>query len=114
MKLQDGRGILLAELLELKRKQSVLSEENERLKNRLYDQTYNEKVTILNNTTEKMNIYFHSGMAGEENALKRLETSVRARTEELKTLLENERIESQDDICKKPEEAAALLEERRG
>lgn len=112
-RLETELGRLSAELLELKRKQSVLREENERLKNRLYDQTYNEKVTILNNTTEKMNIYFHSGMAGEENALKRLEASVRARTEELKTLLENERIESQDDICKKLEEAAALLEERR-
>lgn len=100
------------ELEEAKRKLRAIGDENAGLKARLYEQIYSEKSKLLDNAAQKLDVYFHAGVADEQNELVKLESSVKARIESIKKQLRDARIDAQDEIHPKLAELTALLEER--
>lgn len=50
------------QLAEFKQQVSVLSDENRKLKDSLYEQIYNEKIAILNAVSKKVEAYYHSSV----------------------------------------------------
>lgn len=55
------------EFVKTKTNETMFAEENAKLKQALYEQIYNEKIKIINNTSKKLDIYFHSNIGGELN-----------------------------------------------
>lgn len=90
----------------------ALALENAGLKNALYEQIYNEKVKIINNTGQKLDIYFRSNKEGELNKLSALENNVRARLKSIRETLSRHNIDTKDDIYTRLTELSALLDQK--
>lgn len=91
---------------------SALTEENAGLKNALYEQIYNEKIRIVNTTAQKLDIYFKSGVAGEQNRLTVFERSVKSRIDNMTAALQRYNIDTRDEIYARLNELTALLNEK--
>lgn len=89
-----------------------LKDENGALKNALYEQIYNEKIKILQGTTNKMDLYFKANYEGEQNRLMQLEQSVRTRIDQMVAVLRDNRIDAEDEIYRKVDELSILLNEK--
>ena len=76
----------------------ILSEQNTSLKNALYEQTYNEKVAIVNATQEKLDIYFRDTFEAEQNRLNLLEKNIKTRIHNMITALKNNNIALDSEI----------------
>ncbi|MCL2235340.1 MAG: DUF2339 domain-containing protein [Defluviitaleaceae bacterium] len=73
----------MAEQLEkAEREREKLARDNATLKNTLYEQYFNEKVSTVNRFQHNMEIFFKETAAGEANKLNALETQIRGRLRE--------------------------------
>jgi len=88
---------------------SALADENARLKNALHEQIYNEKIKIVNTTAQKLDIYFKSGIGGEQNRLAVLENDVKSRIDGITATLRRYNIDTKDEIYARLNELTALL-----
>lgn len=98
------------QLAEFKQQVSVLSDENRKLKDSLYEQIYNEKIAILNAVSKKVEAYYHSSVNGEMNRLKMFENDSKHRINNIVNILKLNRIDDQDEIFSKIEELRELLD----
>ena len=92
--------------------EAKLADENAGLKNALYEQIYNEKVKLVNTTTQKLDIYFQSNIGGELNKLTALENSVRIRINNIRETLAKNNIDTEDDMYAKLDELSVLLDSK--
>lgn len=98
-----------ARLTEADQQVLLLSDENKRLKDSLYEQIYNEKIAILNAVSNKIDVYFHSSVNGELNRLKMFERDSEFRINNIVNILKQNRIDSQDEIFSKIDDLRELL-----
>ncbi|MDR0444138.1 MAG: DUF2339 domain-containing protein [Treponema sp.] len=91
---------------------SELAGENSSLKNALYEQIYNEKITIIDAAAKKLDIYFHSNIDGELNKLTAFENDVKSRIKTIRETLAKNAVETQDEINAKLAELSTLLDRR--
>lgn len=75
----------------------LLETENKQLKNALYEQIYNEKLAILNTSSEKLEVYFQDNYEKEVNRLANFEVSTRKRIDEMTAVLRENRIAIEDE-----------------
>lgn len=92
-----------------KENNSILSEENKKLKNALYEQLYNEKIQILNSTNKKLEVYYSSNIQGELNRLASFEMKAKKRIDEMLETLKQNKIDISDDIYTKIYELQNML-----
>jgi len=79
----------------------TLSLHNKGLKNALREQIYNEKSKIINQSKEKMDIYFDRYFQNEVNRLTRLENSIKSRINNMTQILQRSHVSISDDIYQK-------------
>ena len=103
---------LRTDLLRAQSDADSFADENARLRNSLYEQIYSEKINILNNTTQKIEIFFGSSVAGELNRLSALEHNVMARINNLRTYMAQNGIAATDDLHYRLNELTYLLNSR--
>lgn len=99
-------------LTEADRQMSLLTDENKRLKNMLYEQIYNEKIAILNTATRNTEAYFQSGIKGEMNRLKAFEMESLRRIDYMANVLRQNRVNSQDEIFMRLNDLRDLLDQK--
>jgi len=75
----------------------------------LYEQFYNEKISLLNSAEKRMDVYYRAHVEGEINRLTRFELSVKRRIDEMTKVLRANRVSLQDEIYIKLEELRNLL-----
>lgn len=66
-----------------KSSKEILADENQKLKNALYEQIYNEKMTLLSAVKKRSDLYFTSQSQGELNRLKAFEKRSEIKINEL-------------------------------
>ena len=91
---------------------TMLADENNGLKNALYEQIYNEKIKLINTTAQKLDIYFRANINGELNKLTVLENNVKMKIDNIRDMLIKNNIDSKDDLYAKLEELSALLDRK--
>ena len=67
----------------------LIKNENSSLKNALYEHVFNEKNTIINNTTQRLDIFFRAEKDGEINRLSAIEQNVKSRIKNIKGTSKN-------------------------
>lgn len=85
---------------------------NKSLKNTLYEQLYNEKISILNIVNRKIDSYYQAEIEGELNRLSEFEFRMRKRILEMVNTLKKSRVNSEDEIYKRIYELNKLLESK--
>ena len=110
---------LRAELSELSEKHKQVTkrlkksqDENIGLKNTLYGQIYNEKISILNLSKEKLDIYFQRSHEEGFNRLSSLENSIKYRIEQMNERLKRSHISEGDELHKELNELNRRLNEK--
>ena len=91
---------------------AILADENIGLKNALYEQIYNEKISIINATSQKIDIYFKSNIEGELNKLTSLENGVKTRIKNIRATLAQNNIDTKDNIYARLDELSLLLDSK--
>ena len=94
------------------RNNTLLETENKNLKNALYEQIYNEKLAILNASSQKLEVYFQANYEGEINRLSQFEVAAKKRINEMTTILHDNRIDLEDEIYAKIRELNTLLDSK--
>ncbi|MCL2720846.1 MAG: DUF2339 domain-containing protein [Treponema sp.] len=89
-----------------------LIDENKGLKNALYDHIFNEKTKIVNNTAEKLRIYFKMETENEKDKLSSIEDNIKTRIQNIKNAISNERQEIKEEFNAKLDEISLLLEKK--
>jgi uncharacterized membrane protein len=89
---------LRAEMAQVRSESDLLTDDNARLKNELYEQIYNEKVKIVNTTAQKIDAFFRANMDGELNRLHALEYDVVNRINYMRGGLEWNSVPIQDEM----------------
>ena len=87
-------------------------DENANLKSTIYGQIYNEKISILNISKEKLDIYFGKSYNEGINRLTMLENSIKYRIEQMHLKLKGSYIELNDDIYKEINRLEYTLNEK--
>ncbi|MCL2456796.1 MAG: DUF2339 domain-containing protein, partial [Defluviitaleaceae bacterium] len=90
-------------------KLKLLSAQNASLKNSLYEQIYNEKIKIVNSSTEKLDIYFKSNLENEVNRLFALENNIKSRINSMTSALRRNSIDFNDETNQKLNELATQV-----
>ncbi|MCL2388611.1 MAG: DUF2339 domain-containing protein, partial [Defluviitaleaceae bacterium] len=95
-----------------------LKEKNSRLTNALYEQTYTEKLRILDNSQNKLQILFRNENEGAQNRLTLLESSVLSRIEIMRHSLSKIHTETAQELIPKlnalaSEVSTAIMEARK-
>ncbi|WP_434512161.1 DUF2339 domain-containing protein [Desulfitobacterium sp. AusDCA] len=90
----------------------VISDEKNQLKNALYEQIYNEKISILKMSSTKTEIYFKSNIENEVNRLTAFENRVKSRIDELAAALKLNNIDINEDIYKRLDELTLLTNQK--
>ncbi|UWV48255.1 DUF2339 domain-containing protein [Acetivibrio thermocellus] len=108
-KLKEELAKLKSSLEKEKIENEKLSKENKNLRNILYEQFYNEKISLLNSAEKRMDVYYRAHVEGEINRLTRFELSVKRRIDEMTKVLRANRVSLQDEIYIKLEELRNLL-----
>ncbi len=108
-----------AELEALKKELSDLSvncknagNEISALKNALYEQIYNEKMSIINATSKRLDAYFEANYEGQLNRLSELEKTARRRIDEITRALKENNIGTSDEIYTRLDELSVLLNKK--
>jgi len=91
---------------------TVIKDENTSLKNTLYEHVFNEKNSIVNNTSQRLDIFFRAEKEGELNRLTAIEQSVRARIKNIKSFLAQNNTEIRDEFESKLDELSDLLDQK--
>jgi len=86
---------------------ALLDTENRQLKSALYEQIYNEKMTLLNMSADKLQAYFQNNAGRETDRLTMFEQTAKRRIDEITATLRENRIALEDEIYEK---VAALNE----
>ena len=89
---------LSAEIKKISVQVESLSDENSALKNSLYEQIFNEKVNIVNNTSQKLNVYFRSEVDGELDKLTVIEQNVKYRIKNIKETLAQANADTKEEF----------------
>jgi hypothetical protein len=76
----------------------ILTDENQKLKNALYEQIYNEKLTLLSAVKKRSELYFTAQSQGELNRLKAFEKRSESKINELCDQLKKNKIASETEI----------------
>jgi len=97
-------------LASTKSKLTEVSQENKGLKNALYQQIYNEKMSILQMSSRKLDIYFQSTCAVELNRLSQFEFNTKKKIDRLAEILKQNRVDTTDEIYEKLDELKRLLD----
>jgi uncharacterized membrane protein len=90
----------------------VIKDENSSLKNALYEHVFNEKNSIINNTTQKLDIFFRAEKDGEINRLTVIEQNVKSRIKRIKDALAKNNIDISDEFNLELDELSALLDKK--
>ena len=93
----------------LEKNADALAKENNGLKNTLHEQMFNDKVKILNTSSEKIEAYFKAGIDQERNRLNDLELRVKERINSFNMALSRNNIAAEDEIHEKLNELNTLL-----
>lgn len=101
-----------SDLVNAEKHLKVISDERNQLKNALYEQIFNEKISILKMSSKKTDIYFKSNIENEVNRLAAFEHRVKSRIDELAETLKKNNVEINDDIYKKLDELALLANQK--
>jgi hypothetical protein len=91
---------------------SAVTGENTSLKNALYEHVFNEKNNIINNTVQKLNIYFRAETEGELNKLTAIEQDIKARIKRVKEYLAQDVVDTREEFDLKINELSELLDKR--
>lgn len=75
-----------------------LYEQNLGLKNALYEQIYNEKTKLINNSREKIQTYFKSNVENESNKLYALENNIKYNIDKMSADLLRNKVDINDEI----------------
>ncbi len=97
-------------LASTKSKLTEVSQENKGLKNALYQQIYNEKMSILNMSSRKLDIYFKSTCEVELNRLSQFESDSKKKINNVAEILKENRVDTTDEIYSKLDELKRLLD----
>ena len=108
--LKDELHNLRVALEQSKTNADSLADENKGLRNALYDQVFSDKIGIINSATQKLDVYFKSGIDVEKNKLADLEQRVKARLDEQKKTLSRNSVSAQEEIYSKIDEISDLLD----
>ena len=85
-------------------KNTSLSSENVQIKNALYEQIYNEKMTLLRVVNKRLDLYFESQTQKGLNRLKAFEKKTSQQIEEMVSTLKKNRISAEDEVYKQLED----------
>lgn len=96
-------------LSDTKGKLADISQENKGLKNALYQQIYNEKMSILNLSFKKLDIYFKSKSEGELNKLSQIEANTKNKIDNITEILKENRVDLSDEIYRKLDELNQIV-----
>lgn len=110
--LKESFEKMKADCLSAENNAAVLSRQNSELKNALYEQIYNERLAILNLSTNKLSIYYNNAQTGEENKLAVFEKQVKSRIEAMLSVLRRNNVDRMDEIYRKLDEIAGLLDQK--
>lgn len=100
------------ELDKIRAENSNLSIENKNLKTSLYEQIYNEKISILNLVNKKIDAYYVSKEDDEKSRLLEFEIKSKIRIDEMFRLLYSSNITAKDELRSKIEELDNLLKSK--
>lgn len=95
---KEQLSLLKDKLSETEIKLAEASKENKGLKNALYQQVYNEKLSILNTSARKINIYFKEQCGGEVNRLSRIESNAKKKIDSITEILKDNNVSLHDEI----------------
>lgn len=101
---------LKEKLSDTETKLAEVSEENKGLKNALYQQIYNEKISIVNLSSKKLDIYFKSKGEGELNRLSQIEANTKKKIDNVTEILKENRVDLTDEIYTKLDELKMILD----
>ena len=103
---------LRADFLKISSETAVVKDENSSLKNALYEHVFNEKNSIINNTGQRLDIFFRAEKDGEKNRLIAIEQNVKARIKNIKDFLAQNNTAIRDEFNLKLDELADLLDQK--
>ncbi len=89
-----------------------LKTENNSLRNKWYDQFYNERNSILNSSSKKLDVYFKTKVDDEINKLQNFETYIRKRIDEMTEVLKKNRIDTTNDLYKQINSLSILVDKK--
>ncbi|MDR2923166.1 MAG: DUF2339 domain-containing protein [Treponema sp.] len=101
-----------ADFEKLSAESSAVTSENASLKNALYEHVFNEKNNIINNTVQKLDIYFRAETEGELNKLTAIEQDIKARIKRVKEYLAQDVVDTREEFDLKMDELSELLDKR--
>lgn len=110
--LKEELALLKEEHEKAKSALKAAKDENTGLKNALYEQIYSEKLSILNMSAKKLDIYFGSSNAQGMNRLNDFERNARSRIDEIYKELQRSHVDLSDDIYNKLAELSSTLNEK--
>jgi uncharacterized membrane protein len=91
---------------------TVIKDENSSLKNALYEHVFNEKNSIVNNASQRLDIFFRAEKDGELNRLTAIEQSVKARIKHIKGFLAQNNTDIRDEFEDKLDELSDLIDQK--
>jgi len=91
---------------------TVIKDENTSLKNALYEHVFNEKNSIVDKTSQRLDIFFRAEKDGELNRLYAVEQSVKARIKHMKGFLAQNNNEIRDEFEYKLDELSDLIDQK--
>jgi uncharacterized membrane protein len=101
---------LRADFEKISSEAAAVTSENSSLKNALYEHVFNEKNNIINNTAQKLNIYFSAETDGEMDRLTAIEQNVKSRIKHIRDVLAKSNINMRDEFDSKLDELSELLD----
>ena len=101
---------LRAYLYKLRADAQMLTDENKSFRTALYEQIYNEKVSFVGSTEQRLDIYFRSSVLGEMNRLSSLEAEIKGRLDSMKNTLAYFNVDIHDNIYMRIGELWQLLD----
>jgi len=105
-------AIVLEDFEKINKEAAQLTKENSSLKNTLYEHIFNEKNNIVNNTADKLNIYFRSEISGEMDRLSNIENNIKLRIKNIKDALARNNIETKEEFNAKLDEISSVLDRK--
>jgi uncharacterized membrane protein len=112
LKLKTEIAKLRADFEKISSETAAVTNENSSLKNALYEHVFNERNNIINNTAQKLDIYFRAETDGEINQLTAIEQNVKSRIKNIKELLAQNNIDMKDEFGLKLDELSDLLDKK--
>lgn len=95
-----------------KEKLKDITEKNTALKSALHEQIYSEKLSIINISEKKLDIYFKSNYDKELNRLTSLEKAIKQRINKMATTLAENNIDISDELFERLDAISILLNEK--